>query len=424
MDRAYGSSMIGIGGTPCAVFASGPYYCNLDSTFRLRGIVGIPMQSGYEVFGSLGLVQVNGQSATGPFTQASNVNSGFTFGIGIQRKMKTGTLRLEIIRDLANNSVIDPFGNNPSFQATTLKLSYLLSLRCLRAGLGSHNTRSKGLAKNSLVGGCVSASSSGMDFAQGYELRLWGSSIGFQPGENDAEDFDNNIGFSLGRAFEFASGGEGFLQASYQPSIAGHVDNDSTTAITEISYIHTLNAETSPTFGYFGLGASLDNGDNSGVPTPYQYVGIGKQFGPNNRSLTLQLGGLRSNDVFGETIQQAVFFGAGFDFDVSQTVAANISANRLWGVRWNSTTPSTGTLIITEVIGGLTFTPGDGRVSYYANASYGQFNTTNESDSPWVKEVQIGVTYRFGNKPTKSARNRVVLPRIGRWISTSANEIE
>jgi hypothetical protein len=121
-----GSTFVGASGTPCPPFADGPYYCQVDSTARLKGIVGTEIGTDFEFFGSLGLVKITGQSATGPFSQAANSNSGYTFGIGIQKKLKKGRVRLELIRDIANNSIIDPFGNNPNYSATSAKMSFVV----------------------------------------------------------------------------------------------------------------------------------------------------------------------------------------------------------------------------------------------------------------------------------------------------------
>jgi hypothetical protein len=114
-----------VSGNTCASGAGGPYYCSHDSTLRLRGIVGTQLNNDYEIFGSLGVVQVRGKSAVGPVTQDSVRSTGFTIGIGAQRKMpKYGVGRLELIYDKANSSN-NPGGYDPKYQAVTLKASWL-----------------------------------------------------------------------------------------------------------------------------------------------------------------------------------------------------------------------------------------------------------------------------------------------------------
>lgn len=112
-------------GSTCTTGANGPYYCSVDSTLRLRGIVGTSLSNGYEVFGSLGVVQVNGTSAVGPTSQANVRSTGFTIGIGAQRAMpKYGVGRLELIYDKADSSN-NPGGYDPKYNSVTLKASWL-----------------------------------------------------------------------------------------------------------------------------------------------------------------------------------------------------------------------------------------------------------------------------------------------------------
>lgn len=114
-----------VSGNTCAAGASGPYYCSHNSTLRLRGVVGTPLANGYEIFGSLGVVQVTGKSAVNTFAEQSVQSTGFTVGVGAQRKMPSfGTGRLELIYDEANSSN-NPSGYEPKYQAMTLKASWL-----------------------------------------------------------------------------------------------------------------------------------------------------------------------------------------------------------------------------------------------------------------------------------------------------------
>ena len=114
-----------VSGNTCTSGANGPYYCSHDSTLRLRGIVGSSLKNGYEIFGSLGVIQVRGKSAVNSFVQDSVRSTGVTVGIGAQRKMSNyGVGRLELIYDKANSSN-NPGGYEPKYQAVTLKASWL-----------------------------------------------------------------------------------------------------------------------------------------------------------------------------------------------------------------------------------------------------------------------------------------------------------
>lgn len=124
-DVSTGSSMIGTGGTDCDDFADGPYYCTHSSTVRLRGIVGTDVGGGYEAFGSLGVAMARGTSAVSPFDQEENMNRGVTFGMGVQRALGSGMLRLELTRDRLETSVTDPYLNNPTFESTSIKATFL-----------------------------------------------------------------------------------------------------------------------------------------------------------------------------------------------------------------------------------------------------------------------------------------------------------
>lgn len=118
-------------GTPCSVSASGPYWCSHDATLRLRGVVGQALPNGLEMFGSLGLAIVFGESAVQEIPRDNVASTGFTVGIGVQQPFARGGMgRLELIYDRADNSngpTLGP-GNpvyDPTFEAFTLKATYL-----------------------------------------------------------------------------------------------------------------------------------------------------------------------------------------------------------------------------------------------------------------------------------------------------------
>ncbi len=114
-----------LSGATCAAGALGPYWCNHDATLRFRGLVGQTMASGTEIFGSLGVVSVYGDSAVAPAATASIRSTGYTVGIGLQQDFAAGmTGRLELIYDQADNSN-NPGGFDPDYKAVTLKSTLL-----------------------------------------------------------------------------------------------------------------------------------------------------------------------------------------------------------------------------------------------------------------------------------------------------------
>lgn len=130
-DLSLGQEFIGdANNLPCApANARGPYHCTHDTTVRLRGVVGTQIGA-YEVFGSLGAVQVRGTSAVNVAQTDDVINTGHTFGLGIQRPLGTGTGRLELIYDRASNDngpkhVLFGTVFSPDYEAVTLKATFL-----------------------------------------------------------------------------------------------------------------------------------------------------------------------------------------------------------------------------------------------------------------------------------------------------------
>ncbi len=110
-------------------FAQAPYFCEHDATVRLRGLFGADVGAGYEVFGSAGFAMMFGQGAIGPGgnTDGGSV-TGYTVGLGAQRALGAGTGRVEVIYDKLDNIRDEPDGiYEPTWQATTIKASYLFS---------------------------------------------------------------------------------------------------------------------------------------------------------------------------------------------------------------------------------------------------------------------------------------------------------
>ena len=112
--------------------ASGAYFCSHDATVRFRGIYGMPVGNGWDVFGALGYGMVAGDGATSGTTSASAITGGITAGIGVQKALGNGTLRVEFIHDNFSNGLKKPsaiFGTefSPTWEANTLKATYLIN---------------------------------------------------------------------------------------------------------------------------------------------------------------------------------------------------------------------------------------------------------------------------------------------------------
>jgi opacity protein-like surface antigen len=128
-DLGFGQEFSGDGNNrTCSAGADNAYHCTHDLTLRLRGVAGTQMGA-YEVFGSLGAVMVRGTSAVGEIVAVDVKSFGYTVSLGIQRPLGSGTGRLELIYDNADNDDGPSFGaeppHHPDYSAITLKSTYL-----------------------------------------------------------------------------------------------------------------------------------------------------------------------------------------------------------------------------------------------------------------------------------------------------------
>jgi hypothetical protein len=113
-------------GSDCSLFNDGPYFCSVDSTMRLRGVVGTSVTDRLEGFASFGIASVIGDSGVSANSVAHNRNTGITAGIGVQSRLASGgTLRGEVIYDRADRSATLPMGFDPDYEAVSLRLTYL-----------------------------------------------------------------------------------------------------------------------------------------------------------------------------------------------------------------------------------------------------------------------------------------------------------
>lgn len=111
----------------CRNGAIGPTHCTHDITLRMRGVVGTQVGA-YELFGSLGAVLVKGTSAVEEIQVDDVINTGYTVGLGVQRPLGSGTGRLELIYDRADNDNGPKNGlsvYHPNYEAVTLKATFM-----------------------------------------------------------------------------------------------------------------------------------------------------------------------------------------------------------------------------------------------------------------------------------------------------------
>ncbi len=117
----------------CEAIQNASYYCSRRSTYRVRGIYGRKLGQRTEVYGALGMGVMKGY---GPIQQGRislGINAGVTVGLGIQYPIRrNGMLRAEVVYDNFDLVVQHPRGPDgqrysPSYEATTIKVSYIMS---------------------------------------------------------------------------------------------------------------------------------------------------------------------------------------------------------------------------------------------------------------------------------------------------------
>ena len=200
--------------------------------------------------------------------------------------------------------------------------------------------------------------------------------------------------------------------------------NDQTVAsgLAEVRLAHAYNG--SGSLGLFaGAGQSIDNGDNDGQPIPFSFGGIDIQQQTGDWFFGIQAGGLRASDVHGEAMQSLIYGSATLGVMTSPNTELGLSAAIAHGPRWNDTTPTDGTIDIQSVTVSIRHSSQSQPIVLWAELDAATFNDVSgeESDNPWVQEARAGITAYFGSK---RAPKRARTPRLDRWVSISANEIE
>lgn len=122
-----------VNGRECSAGAVGPYYCERNAVYRIRGVVGGAIGGEYEWFGTLGYGVVAAKGATSAATQDDGISGGLTLGAGVQRGFgASGMIRVEAIYDDFSDTIDRPkpplgAGFSPDYEATSIKASVLFS---------------------------------------------------------------------------------------------------------------------------------------------------------------------------------------------------------------------------------------------------------------------------------------------------------
>ncbi|WP_457647872.1 hypothetical protein [Profundibacter sp.] len=117
----------------CEAIQQSSYYCARRSTYRVRGIFGRKVGQNAEVYAALGMGVMKGYGAIRQGRTSLGINAGVTVGLGVQyRILKNGMLRAELVYDNYDLVVQHPTGldgerYSPSYEATTIKVSYILN---------------------------------------------------------------------------------------------------------------------------------------------------------------------------------------------------------------------------------------------------------------------------------------------------------
>ena len=77
-----------------------PHWCEIDTVVRLRSLVKRRVNEDWSIVGSLGGVMVNGLLENGPGTYVSGRGLGYSVGLGAEKQVAKGTMRIEAIYDV------------------------------------------------------------------------------------------------------------------------------------------------------------------------------------------------------------------------------------------------------------------------------------------------------------------------------------
>lgn len=273
--------------------------------------------------------------------------------------------------------------------------------------------------------------SAGSVFAEDTSV-FWGKidgslgSFQFEEDEIDSDDFaPMHAGFALSFGGQSAAGLSGSFDFLAENIMSEATDGDTTIqTLMAGGHLGWAMSDSLTVGGFAGAGQTMDNGDNDDGPVPFSFAGVEANYLANAATYYGQFGIVRSSDSWGETIQNAKFVRAGAWFAVAENMSLGFELSRVFGERWNDPVSNPDGTIDMRA-GAILFEAQSKSLplSYWASLDAYDYEMTDESDDPWVKELRIGVTYRFGSGASRQPAS-AGLPRINRWIATSANEIE
>jgi hypothetical protein len=181
-------------------------------------------------------------------------------------------------------------------------------------------------------------------------------------------------------------------------------------------------------WGFFGgTGFVLDDGDNDTGAMPFYLVGVEGQRYFGNTTLYGQAGFLDGKDFWLETIENGFFgrFVASYYFSPNTKLSGELSI--VHGDRPNNDPTSGGIINIYGWGARLDHVPAGH--SFGVSLIYNGFDyqTTEESDAPWVHEIRVALVKYFGSGSIMENDRQAAgldLPPVTRWFATSNNEIE
>lgn len=105
------------GGNACT--SRSPDWCRVDIVARVRGVVGVPLDNGFEFLAMAGYATAQGLAEDGPLTYEDSRASGYTVGLGAQKETSYGTARFEVTYD--NLSNVNPNNYDKTLEIISLR---------------------------------------------------------------------------------------------------------------------------------------------------------------------------------------------------------------------------------------------------------------------------------------------------------------
>jgi len=272
----------------------------------------------------------------------------------------------------------------------------------------------------------VSAAAQDINAHSGWgSASIYAGAVSFEPDEVDVDrNYDNLVGVKINYGMVMDNGLLGNINFVHEMGTMAPTDDDETRHSNMLDF--HLNFVSPDTFSYgafAGLATTKDNGDNGehDMP-PIKFGGIEGSFVRGRLTVGSQVGALIAKDFYGEAYDNATFASIYADFRIQDNTILGLRLSTLEGSRRNDDEANGNRGTITaqtlSIEHGFTSKP----ISLWAEIDADDFNAEDESDDPWVKEIRVGLTYRFGEKDPSVGRS--ALPKINRWLAVATNEIE